>query len=157
MEYKVVNFEPHHLKRFILRGHTQTALDAIPDLQTRMEWLKYTKSYAYTLAIKPESNRSFTIIACAGIIELWPGVGEAWALVSALVEKYPLCFHRAIKHGLRNIQNAHHFHRIQLTVKVDSPTNYFNWVHILGFQWEGLQRMFGPDRNDHYRYARINP
>lgn len=150
MECRVIKFEPDHLNGFILRGHTQSPLEALKGLKERLGEFMRPNSHAYTLVV------GFEIIGCAGVIESWPGGGEAWAMLSSSVEKYPLFFHRAIKRGLDRIRATYRLHRIQLTVRVDLPHNYHRWVEILGFRFEGLQKMSDPDRNDHYRYALVS-
>lgn len=180
-----IKFKLEHLDGFILRGHTRTPLDVMPHLKDRIGELMQPNSYAYTLAVKGvkgvksllltntscivQKFRSqpfvkskdltpysrLLIIACGGVMETWPGGGDAWVMASDLVEKYPVFFHREIKRGLAAARTKYRLHRIQLTVRCDLPANYHRWVEMLGFRFEGLQRMSDPGRNDHYRYALI--
>lgn len=142
---EIIRFEPEHFGQFILRGYKATPIEVFPDLKKRAEELDGTA--AYTAMVDGE------IIACAGVVKLWPGVGEAWMMVSGVVEKYPVFFHRTVKRILNRIQEKYQLHRIQGTVRADFEKGH-HWIETLGFRCEGLQRMFGADRADHYRYAR---
>jgi len=149
MQLKIIKFEPDHLKGFMLRGYTRSPVEALPGLKERIDQLAGSNCHAYTMMAGDD------IAGCAGIYEVWRGVGEAWLMASELVEKYPLFFHRTVKHMLNSIQRFYGLHRIQLTVRADSPFKYYEWVQVLGFRYEGTLKMFGPDKADHYRYAKV--
>lgn len=143
---KIIDFKPEHFGQFILRGHKATPVEVFPDLKKRAEQLDGTA--AYTAIAGSE------IIACAGVVEVWSGVGEAWMLVSDLVEKYPVFFHRTVKDILNAIYKKYQFQRIQATVRADFEKGH-RWIETLGFKCEGLMKRYGIDQADHYRYARI--
>lgn len=143
-DLRVIDFKPEHFGQFILRGYDRSPIEVFPDLKIRAEQLN--GSPAYTGLVNGE------IIGCAGVQIQWPGVGEAWMMVSTLIEKYPLFVHRSVKKALIEIQEQYQLQRIQTTVLADFETAH-KWVERLGFQCEGIMRKFGPDGSDHYRYA----
>lgn len=94
------------------------------------------------------------VVGCAGVVSLWPGVGEAWALTTALVMVYPLEFTRAVRAGVR-LFFSHGCHRIQMHVRADNEAAVRWAARHLGFCREGLCRAYDQDGRDYYRYARI--
>lgn len=113
-------------------------------------------------AMCAEAGPAFTGFAgdrpvfCAGAVELWPGVAEGWALVSPLVERRRVSFHRAILGLLARHQPAWRCHRLQATVRQGEPAAA-RWLSRLGFVYEGRMAGYGPDGADHLRFARVLP
>ncbi|MBL8675508.1 MAG: hypothetical protein JNL07_11510 [Rhodospirillales bacterium] len=113
-------------------------------------------------AMCAEAGPAFTgfcgdrLVFCAGAIELWPGVAEGWALVSPLVERRRVAFHRAILGLLSRHQPAWRCHRLQATVR-QGEAAAARWLSRLGFVYEGRMAGYGPDGADHLRFARILP
>lgn len=93
-------------------------------------------------------------IACAGIVFLWKGVGEAWTLTSPLVEQHRKSFHRAVVTMLDQTQTHRRLHRVQTAVHEGFEVSQF-WLERLGFACEGAMVDYGPDRETYLRYARV--
>lgn len=93
------------------------------------------------------------VVACGGVVLLWPGVGEAWMRTSPLIERYPL----AVLRGTRNFLNAAFrvlgLRRLQCTVR-DGYTPAVKWAERLGFSSEGRLRAYGPDGADYTMFSR---
>ena len=81
------------------------------------------------------------LIACAGIIPLWRGVGEAWFLGSERLHEYTKPIIRAVKKDFKRM--------------IEDWEEAQRFAKFLGFKDEGLMEKFGPDGSDYYRVARI--
>lgn len=93
------------------------------------------------------------VVAVVGVILLWNGVGEGWAMTSDLVPRVAKSFHRAVLVGLNRIWNEYNLHRVQLVVH-DRNIVSQRWVKRMGFEFEGILIKYGPDGSNYYRYAR---
>ena len=93
-------------------------------------------------------------IATAGVAVLWPGVGEAWTIVTSRAEKAKISLHKAVRRGLDDVQDHLPLRRVQAVVRADYERSQ-RWVERLGFVNEGLMRSYGPEGADYYRYGRI--
>jgi len=93
------------------------------------------------------------IIACGGVLVLWKGVGEAWAITSPLVNLYPLTFAKIIKKKLKWIISEFSLCRVQTVVDKEHIISR-KWVEWMGFKEEGLMRKYLGGR-DFIRYAWI--
>jgi hypothetical protein len=91
-------------------------------------------------------------IACAGIVQIWPGRGYAWALLSEQAGRWMLQITRAVRRamalsGLRRIEMA-----------VDSVFEAgARWALLLGCVLETPQPMRGylPDGRDAYLFSKV--
>jgi RimJ/RimL family protein N-acetyltransferase len=91
-----------------------------------------------------------TVVACAGLIQQWPGRALTWALMSAEARPFMTQITRAIvrqmdRSGIRRIESA---------VDVSYPVSQ-RWHTIMGFEREGLMRAYTPDGRDCFLYARV--
>lgn len=96
------------------------------------------------------------LIAVGGIIQLWNGVGMAWAIVdknipSECVKKTAILF----KKWFHKMAEHYGFHRIQADVKSDNFEKGHKFVKFLGFKHEGKMTAYGSDKEDHDRYALV--
>ena len=94
------------------------------------------------------------VVAVGGVVILWSGVGEAWAVTSSLAEKYFVGFHRATIKNLGRIIRKHRLHRLQATVH-ERHEKSLDWVKRLGFEREGVLQAYGPDGGNYFMYARL--
>lgn len=92
-------------------------------------------------------------IACGGIILLWKGVGEGWAITSPSVERHQIVFARTIWKYLESIIKEHKLERVQTIVDAEHKMSQ-KWVERMGFHKEGLMSKYIGGR-DFYRYALI--
>ena len=89
----------------------------------------------------------------AGVILMWPGVGEGWILGSDLLAENKLWFVRNVKRYMTKIMNTHQIHRLQTTV-THGHTNLIRLVEFLGMEFDGRLNIYGPHGEDHLMYAR---
>jgi hypothetical protein len=91
-------------------------------------------------------------IASAGVIEMWPGRGYAWALLSQGAGPYMLALTRAIRSRLDGLG----FTRLEMAVDADFPAG-IRWARMLGFECETPEpmRAYSPSGRAAYLFARI--
>lgn len=93
------------------------------------------------------------VVACGGVVIIWPGVGEAWMRTSPLLERYPVASLRLTKQFLNTAANCLKLRRMQCTVRKGyAPA--IKWAERLGFASEGVLRGFGPDGEDYIMFSR---
>lgn len=90
------------------------------------------------------------VLACSGVVRVWPGRDMAWALISAHAGKRFVKIYRAIKRFLE----LHPTRRVEATVDVDFEEGH-RLMKMLGFEYEGLVRAYMPDGRDMCLYARV--
>lgn len=93
-------------------------------------------------------------IGASGVVPVWPGVGELWALFSLSLRERPLLLYKQTLKALNQFQAGGNYHRLQAIVLKDFEASK-RWLIHLQFQCEGLLREYGEDRQDYYRFARI--
>lgn len=108
-------------------------------------------------AVQLEQVTSFTaldgdeVLACAGVLELWPGRGAAWAFMAEGVGKRMLSVHRAV----RRYFDVLDFRRLEAEVAVDFEQGH-RWMRLLGFELESPRmRGYFPDGSDAALYVRV--
>lgn len=90
------------------------------------------------------------VLGCAGVVPIWTGRAEAWAMFAPNLTRQFIHIHGATVRffescGIRRIE-AH----------VDAGFGKAKkWVELLGFEYEGLLRAYTPDGRDCLRYARV--
>lgn len=93
------------------------------------------------------------IVFCAGIHNLWPGVGEIWAVFSPLAKRYPDTWIVARRLLDRYFSNG--YVRLQAALDpVDCP-EAIRFDERLGFKPEGLMKRYGPHGEDMIMYALV--
>ena len=93
-----------------------------------------------------------TIVFCCGIHDMWPGVGEIWAVFSPLALKYPDTWAMAKK--LLEIYSEKYV-RLQAALDPVDCEAAIRFDERLGFEYEGLLRRYGPHGEDRQMYALV--
>jgi hypothetical protein len=88
-------------------------------------------------------------IAVFGCVLLWPGVGEAWSMLSEKARRYPVTMTKAAKHFFMAVERQFNLHRLQITVK-STDKRAMGWAKTLGFVPEGLMLQYSADKEDNY-------
>jgi hypothetical protein len=116
----------------------------------RAKWAAEHKEYgpAYT------GTRNGEIIACGGIMILWPGVGEAWANFGASARKSPKDILYCIRKGLDIITDAYELIRVQALATPDFPES-IRFLKHLGFVEEGYFCKYWEDGRDAVMMAKV--
>jgi hypothetical protein len=141
---RVIPFQTEHLAKITGKKEILADLDHVMSQGLAAEYL--TRGPAYTIVYANQ------IVWCGGVVILWPGVAEAWAVPSMSLADCPVAFHRDVKIVLGQLIETMQLRRVQCTVH-----NLFRssrkWLEKLGFHFEGEMPKYGPDGSDHYRYA----
>jgi hypothetical protein len=136
---KLVRYESWHYE--YLAG--QTGADLVMTPETVKLFAEMYLHRGTSLTAKFEGR----IIGCAGVVNLWTGVGEAWTMLGPEVKANPYFLHRKVKWIMRGIIKDKELHRLQAIVSLnDEPA--LQWIHSLGFEFEGRMRKFNPDKTD---------
>lgn len=130
----IVLFEPNHLNHMDIEQARLFGVDLY----------KQISGDAFTLII---DNK---IIACGGIEQLWPGVGEAWLIMSEGALKYPVSVMRRAREIFPKMNTK--YHRVQALVLYQFHKAML-FVERLGFRYEGLMQAYGPNKEDYMRYV----
>ena len=93
------------------------------------------------------------VIGCAGVVILWPGVGEAWSVLTDRVLEHRFWLQRTVKAVIRDIMSGLQLHRLQATVRADSERNV-RWIESLGFVREACLSAYDSYRFDYYMYVK---
>lgn len=144
MTPKIIPFEPEHLATMIGHHAVESDKKALEALGQAHVYLQLGPCYSIIVGDE--------IIWCGGLVVLWPGVAEAWAVPSWAVADYPLTVHRAVKQTLARLIQTLNLRRIQCSV-VREYLQSRNWVKRLGFCFEGKMKNYGPDGATHYRFS----
>lgn len=138
---KVIPFKREHLRNMILQQR-----------QRGMELLLNDELYAVM-----ENPASFTgidgdeVLVCAGVLEVAPGRGQAWAYVSDNVGSRMT----EITYAARRYFQIAPYRRIEADVDCNFEAAH-RWVRLLGFEMEAPRRKsFTPDGRDCALYARV--
>lgn len=138
----VVPFKPEHMDKL-------TPILGISSLSPASIEVLSKAGHAFT-ALNGED-----VLGCAGVMEIWPGMGEAVAFFTPAFRKdFRFSFFRSVRRGLLEIQKNYNYHRIQLQVQFGFQEGY-DFAMRLGFKWEGVMPLYAPDKRSMVRFGRI--
>lgn len=92
------------------------------------------------------------VVACAGITSVLKGVGQCWAVYSLDIGRYHIDPQIA-RNRIVAAMIKHNLRRVQATARIDYPAAS-SYLRYLGFEREGVMKMFEPDGTDAYLYAK---
>jgi RimJ/RimL family protein N-acetyltransferase len=92
------------------------------------------------------------VIGAAGVHPIHEGVGQAWALLSPEVRRAKFFLHREVKRRMRELLELGLFHRLEIIVHSNFAEAII-WADRLGFIFEGISPMYGPDGSDYHRFG----
>ncbi len=141
-------FRPENVLEIDLRSESRIGVGAM-----RADLGRLGKSYARGGPAMTLREPGGQIVACVGILSMWPGVAEAWCLASPLAGKWAAGLTRAVLWELHLLEECRCLHRIQAHVR-RGRRDAVRWLEYMGFEFEGLCLEYGSDREHYYRYAR---
>ena len=145
---RLVPFRAQHLS---LIGELADSMAGMGLLHTQALYAKNLEDAgpAYTI-VDIHDN----VMGCGGIGLLWPGVGEAWAILGNRITEYPISLHRFAIQVRDKHTRLEHLPRVQSAIPYGHERAK-RWIERLGFQYEGLMPGYGPDGSWFERYARL--
>jgi len=143
----VIPFEVDHCLEMVPREQ-DLKFFSLADWQSRVKALG-AMGPAFTLVTNDED-----VVASAGVCVPWPGVGEAWALTSNLVDSCPLIFAKSVKKILGMCIEIEGLHRVQATDLAEGGVGE-RWFRFLGFDHAVRLRRYAPNGQDCIMYARV--
>lgn len=125
------------------------------DIEAASEYVDAKKliSHQASVGIAVTAFYGVTPTACFGLVEIWPGVAQAWLAASDDCRRKPLYMTKMAAHFFDIAEISERLHRVQITVKT-SDKRAEKWALHLGFVKEGVMSKYGPDGSDHYIMAR---
>jgi len=142
-----VPFHWSHALAMNLRPFDRAHFDTIPDYRERL--LAITQAgLSKTAVVDGDMVCSF------GVVELWPGVAEAWMLTSYNVERFPISLTRGARRYFDHIYSDLKLHRLQIMVDCRNVIA-IKWAKALKLTEEGTLRGYGPDGSDHLVFAKV--
>jgi hypothetical protein len=142
---ELIKYQPEHYLKVSRREYDQLTFGVMgnPEVVAR----QLSQGMAFT-QISPEG-----IVACAGVLPIWTGVGEGWAITSDLVCKYPFSFARTVHKKICEIVGIYKLDRLQTLVDAEFTTS-IRWLERMGFKFEGEMEKYIAGRT-YLRYAWI--
>lgn len=139
---QILPYTPKHLENLLLQPS-----------QEYMRPMMLKKEYQDVLNVQGKAFSAVKggqVIACAGILPMWEGRAEAWALMNRDIKTEFIHIHRATLRfleicGVRRVE-AHIDRDFGCAVR---------WIEMLGFEFEGNEAKYTPDGRDTMRYARV--
>lgn len=140
---KIEPFKPEHLASLILQPSQACMQAALSDPAYHAELARHE---AYTAL---DGDR---VIACAGVVKLWPGRAQAWALIAIDIGPDLM---RSVHFAVKRFLTAHRG-RLEMNVAADFE-NAHRWARALGFKCETPEGMeqYLPEGGSAFLYSRV--
>ncbi len=126
--YQILPYEAEHERRMALNERSEETA-AIVGLEKMIE--AHSQGPAFTGFFDGE------VVGMAGVMRLWPRVGEAWAMFApGASDRHRFFIARSARRLFGEILDAGAFERIQAVVEERFDRGRA-WVKSLGFEYEG--------------------
>ena len=147
VKYEITAFEKSHVDEILTFGMNDKLLenDAINEedrIDVGIPGLSFT--------LWADNN----IVLCGGITPMWDGVAEGWVIASKRIYDHKIKSVSAIKKRLDLLCTNNKIWRLQTSVKENFKVG-IRFAEWLGLKKEGLMLMYGPDKTNYYRMAKI--
>ena len=147
VKYKIVPYSKDHGDEIIEFGMNDKLMDIDASFtENRIDFA--VPGLSFSLLVD-----NFPILA-GGIVPLWDGVGEGWILSSKRIFNHKIQSAISVKKRLDLICENNNIWRLQTAVKEEFKTGK-RFAEWLGLKSEGLMQMYGPDKTNYYRMAKI--
>ena len=147
VNYKIIPYERSHADEIITFGMNEKLLEN--DASAEEGRIDYgIPGLSFTLLA--DNN----IVLCGGVTPLWDGVAEGWVIASKRIFEHKIKSVSTIKERLDLLCYNNNIWRLQNSVKENFKTGV-RFAEWLGLKKEGLMLMYGPDKTNYYRMAKI--
>lgn len=147
VKYKIIPYERSHTDEILTFGMNDKLLEN--DANCEEGRIDYgIPGLSFTLLA--DNN----IVLCGGITPLWDGVAEGWVIASKRIYDHKIKSVSAIKKRLDLLCINNKIWRVQTSVKENFKVGV-RFAEWLGLEKEGLMRMYGPDKTNYIRMAKI--
>lgn len=138
---EIVDFDRAHLSAMAVQSAQLAGVGQFKDCSQEAFGLAYTAM---------DNGKP---VACAGIVEVWPGRGYAWALLSEQAGRWMVQISRAVRRAIA----LSGLRRIEMAVDADFVAGR-RWAVMLGFILETPEpmRAYLPDGRDAYLFSKVN-
>jgi len=140
----VTNYEIRPLGR----ADITTLLESTPEANL-WGYMDETKIETLLMADSWTGLANGQIVACGGIVRIWPGLAEAWIAVTPLVRQYPVFVVRAVKEFLTVVTGAYGLRRIEAHVNAGFYQAVV-FAERLGFKIDARLLKYGPNGETFY-------
>jgi hypothetical protein len=97
------------------------------------------------------------VVGCAGVTLRWHGRAHAWCVLAPGIPKSAwIGIHRAVLTRLPQLRTELELIRLE----AEAMRGFLagdRWLRMLGFEFEGVMRCYGPGGEDFGRYALVTP
>ena len=145
--FEIVPYKQDHGKKMIAFGLNDKLMDYDATFEeNRIDFA--LAGLSFTLLCNSEP------VCSGGIIPVWNGNAEGWAIASKRIFRNKIKAARLIKKRMDLLCVNNKIWRLQTAVKADFKIG-IRFAEFLGFNKEGLMVGYGPDKTDYYLMARI--
>lgn len=116
------------------------------------EYITRIRQYESTGPAFVSRTETDVAIALGGIIQITKGVGHLWMALSTEALRRPKGLFKACKYLFEELKETCDFHRIQADIDAGEWAN-IRFAEKYDFNYEGIMKAYGPDKEDFYRYA----
>lgn len=130
----------------------------VPEHLTMIDPQPWQKRPENALAMQDATGHAWTAMvndktmACAGVVELWPGRAFAWALIDKDAGRHMIGITRAVKNTLAWLP----YRRIEMAV-IAGFDEGMRWAEMLGFKLETPEPMplYFPGGESAYQFSKV--
>ena len=147
VKYRIIPYEKSHTDEILTFGMNDKLLEN--DASSEEGRIDYgIPGLSFTLLA--DNN----IVLCGGITPIWDGVAEGWVIASKRIYDHKIKSVSSIKKRLDLLCTNNKIWRLQTSVKEEFKTG-IRFAEWLGLKKECLMQMYGPDKSNYYRMAKI--
>lgn len=144
---RLITFHPGHLDLLEWRPFDKDYTTQLPTFMQQVE-AYCEQGFSMTMV---EDGR---VLACGGILPLYPGIAYAWLFGSTYLPSRAKTFTRTLQGWMDTTSDTLNLHRLQTVCHVDDVQGK-KWVEMLGFIAEGTLRGYDVNQGDYVMYAKV--
>jgi hypothetical protein len=115
------------------------------------EGMRNTRKHGHLFCLRDDWGRLGCLV---GFTYVWSGVASCCAVTTEFLDEHPIGYSRAVLDILNHGMPKFGVHRCEIYVKCGHKAA-FAWAGFMGFEVEGMLKMYGPDKSDYYIMGRV--